>query len=245
MNSMWPIFEYTSSTYLEIFWIKICILLSLVLFLFGCGKFIHPISQDNSLYRTYSKGKNTTSFVSGYSQTGIASWYGKKFHRKTTANGEKYDMYAMTAAHKILPMDTKVRVINLQNGKKAVVRINDRGPFVKGRIIDLSYASAKKLGMVDHGTTRVKLLTLGKDLPKTSKKFYLQVGSFLKKQNARELQAEMENIFDSSTRIEKAQVKGKSYWRVQVGIFDFLSKAEKSRKKIQKNYPNAFVIAEE
>ncbi len=236
-------FEFTSSTFRGISRINICILLSLVLFLFGCGKFIPPIPQDNSLYRTYSQGKNKSSSVSGYSQTGIASWYGKKFHRKTTANGERYDMYAMTAAHKILPMNTKVRVINLQNGKKAVVRINDRGPFVKDRIIDLSYAAAKKLGMVDPGTTRVKLVTLGKDLPETSGKFYLQLGSFLKKQNAMEIQTDIKSVFDYSTRIEKAKVKGKTFWRVQVGIFDFLSRAEKTRKKMQKNYPNAFVIA--
>lgn len=193
--------------------------------------------------RNYSQGNDNSSFVSGYSQTGIASWYGKKFHRKTTANGEKYDMYAMTAAHKILPMNTKVRVINLQNGKKAVVRINDRGPFIKDRIIDLSYAAAKKLGMAELGTSRVKLVTLGKDSSAISGKFCLQVGSFLKKQNAEKLQTEMESIFDSSTRIKKAKIEGKTFWRVQVGKFDFLSKAEKTRKNMQKNYPNAFVIA--
>ncbi len=154
-------------------------------------------------------------------------------------------MYAMTAAHKILPMNTEVRVINLQNGKKAVVRINDRGPFVKDRIIDLSYAAAKKLEIVDINKTRVKLVTLGEDLPETAGKFYLQVGSFLKKQNALELQREMKNVSASSTRIEKVKVRGQTFWRVQVGNFDFLPRAEKIRKKIQKNYPHAFVIAED
>ncbi|MDQ6973582.1 MAG: septal ring lytic transglycosylase RlpA family protein, partial [Mariprofundaceae bacterium] len=81
-----------------------------------------------------------------YDRTGMASWYGKKFHGKKTANGERYDMYAMTAAHTTLPMPSRVRVTNLSNGRSVVVRINDRGPFVKDRVIDLSYAAAKALG---------------------------------------------------------------------------------------------------
>jgi rare lipoprotein A (peptidoglycan hydrolase) len=89
--------------------------------------------------------------------TGIASWYGKDFHGKKTANGEVYDMDAMTAAHKELPFNTRVRVVNLKNGKSIVVRINDRGPFVKGRIIDLSRRAAGKIGMFFSGTTKVRV----------------------------------------------------------------------------------------
>ncbi len=95
-----------------------------------------------------------------YDEVGIASWYGKKFHGKKTANGETYNMYAMTAAHTLLPMPSIVRVTNLENGKSIKVRVNDRGPFVKSRLIDLSYAAAKALGYAKQGTTRVRVQTL-------------------------------------------------------------------------------------
>jgi rare lipoprotein A len=86
-----------------------------------------------------------------------ASWYGRKFHGRTTANGETYNMYAHTAAHKTLPFGTMIRVTNLSNGRQTMVRINDRGPFVKGREIDLSYATARDLGMLDTGVEKVRL----------------------------------------------------------------------------------------
>lgn len=93
----------------------------------------------------------------GYEQEGLASWYGQKFHGHLTSNGEAYNMFMMTAAHKTLPLPSFVKVTNLSNGKTAVVRVNDRGPFHEDRIIDLSYAAAKKLGYQKHGTARVKL----------------------------------------------------------------------------------------
>jgi len=98
--------------------------------------------------------------VSSYDETGVASWYGRDFHGKRTANGERYDMYTLSAAHKTLPMPTLVRVTNLENGRFVIVRVNDRGPFVKERLIDLSYAAAKELGYTDQGTTRVRVQTL-------------------------------------------------------------------------------------
>ncbi|WP_166423213.1 septal ring lytic transglycosylase RlpA family protein [Paraglaciecola sp. 20A4] len=93
----------------------------------------------------------------GYSATGGASWYGQKFHGHLTSNGETYDMYAMSAAHKTLPLPSYVRVTNLKNGRETIVRVNDRGPFHDNRIIDLSYAAAMKLGMLSTGTTQVKI----------------------------------------------------------------------------------------
>lgn len=95
-----------------------------------------------------------------YFQVGTASWYGPNFHGQLTANGEVYDMDAMTAAHKTLPFDTKVKVVNLQNGRHVVVRINDRGPFIKDRIIDLSRRAAQRLGIIQPGTERVGLKIL-------------------------------------------------------------------------------------
>ena len=97
----------------------------------------------------------------GFVQSGIASWYGIDFHGKTTSNGEMYNMYAMTAAHKTLPLGVYVKVSNKDNGRDAVVRINDRGPFVAGRIIDLSYSAAKDLGVVEGGTASVTIEALG------------------------------------------------------------------------------------
>lgn len=97
----------------------------------------------------------------GYREEGIASWYGADFHEKLTANGECYDMYALTAAHKTLPLPTTVRVTNMENGRSIIVRINDRGPYAKGRVIDLSYAVAKQLGMAEQGVAPVRVEAIG------------------------------------------------------------------------------------
>lgn len=113
------------------------------------------------LGKTYHVNFNTR----GFSQTGYASWYGKKFHGNKTSNGETYDMFAMTAAHKTLAIPSYVRVTNLENGKKVVVRVNDRGPFHDGRIIDLSYAAAKKLGFHHKGTAKVQIEVLAPEPP--------------------------------------------------------------------------------
>lgn len=100
-----------------------------------------------------------------FRQVGEASWYGPEFHGKTTANGERYNMLLMTAAHPTLPFNTLVRVTNLDNGRTAVVRINDRGPFLKGRILDLSYTAARALGANSPGVIRVKIEVVGKASP--------------------------------------------------------------------------------
>ena len=97
----------------------------------------------------------------GFTEEGLASWYGSDFHGKRTSNGELYDMYAQTAAHKTLPLGVSVRVTNTANGRSTVVRVNDRGPFVRGRIIDLSYTAAKELGVVGPGTAPVRVEALG------------------------------------------------------------------------------------
>jgi rare lipoprotein A len=98
--------------------------------------------------------------ISSKELEGIASWYGPDFHGRRTANGEIYNMYGMTAAHKTLPFDTMLRVTNLENGRSVVVRVNDRGPYAKGRIIDLSKSAAEKIGMIGPGTARVRLEVL-------------------------------------------------------------------------------------
>lgn len=128
-------------------------------------------------------------------QTGIASWYGRDFHGKRTANGEIYDMYKLTAAHRTLPFNTFVEVENLENNQKIIVRINDRGPFVNDRIIDLSFKAAQEIEMEDQGTARVaiKVIKPAEQIPRMgpissrSGSFYLQAGAFSVKRNANKL----------------------------------------------------------
>ncbi len=111
-------------------------------------------------YRVAGRTYYPLASAAGYDRTGIASWYGRKFHGRKTANGERYDMYALSAAHKTLPLPTLVRVTNLENGRQVIVRVNDRGPYVKNRLIDLSYAAARQLGFASKGTARVRVQAL-------------------------------------------------------------------------------------
>lgn len=150
--------------------------------------------------KTYTvRGKTYRPYLSadGYREDGVASWYGRDFHGKTTANGERYNMYAMTAAHKLLPLGTKVRVTHLRNGKSIVVRVNDRGPFVGDRIIDLSYASAKELGMIGTGTARVRveaIETFGGASPgDMNGSFYIQIAALSSQASAQELVRRLQN----------------------------------------------------
>jgi peptidoglycan lytic transglycosylase len=184
-----------------------------------------------------------TYFRSGNVQKGLASWYGPDFHGKLTSNGEIYNMHALTAAHKTLPFGAYVRVTNLNNGKSIVVRINDRGPFVKGRIIDLSYAAAKKLGTDITGVAPVKIKVLKKYSPKkSSQKFSIQVGSFSLKKNAkilkRKLQENYRNVY-----ISKIKISSNTYYRVRIKARS-VNSAEKIAKKLMKQGYRANVLEE-
>ncbi|WP_293369342.1 septal ring lytic transglycosylase RlpA family protein [Nevskia sp.] len=114
-------------------------------------------------YEVFGKRYVVLADARGFKQRGHASWYGKKFHGRRTSSGERYDMFAMTAAHKTLPIPTYARVTNLSNGKSVVVRVNDRGPFHKGRIVDLSYTAAAKLDLIKHGSAEVQLEVVDAD----------------------------------------------------------------------------------
>ena len=120
---------------------------------------------NGPVYEVFGKRYTVMPSSSGYQERGVASWYGKKFHGNLTSNREPYDMYAMTAAHKTLPLPTYVRVRNLRNDKSIIVRVNDRGPFVHNRIIDLSYAAAIKLDMIKDGTSLVEVTAISFDPP--------------------------------------------------------------------------------
>lgn len=119
-----------------------------------------PSRQGNRTYSLFGRTWHILDDVSEYTEEGVASWYGEKFHGHLTSNGETYDMYAMSAAHKTLPLPTYVRVTNLSNDKSVVVRVNDRGPFHDNRIIDLSYVAAYKLDMLKSGTAKVRVEVL-------------------------------------------------------------------------------------
>ncbi len=133
------------------------------IFLFGCAKTTVVTSGKKGTDRPYNIGGKMyypLSSSQGYLKEGTASWYGKDYHGRKTANGETYDMYAMTAAHPVLPMNTRVRVTNLENNRSVTLRINDRGPFVNNRIIDVSYAAARALDMQGRGLVRVRVETI-------------------------------------------------------------------------------------
>ncbi|WP_457596588.1 septal ring lytic transglycosylase RlpA family protein [Hydrogenimonas sp.] len=192
----------------------------------------------------------------GWTQEGIASWYGPNFHGGKTSNGETYNMYAMTAAHKTLPMNTMVRVTNKRNGRSVVVRINDRGPFVKGRIIDLSYIAGKKLGIDRTGTAPVKLTVLGFDniIASMAKKtghhytkevvlgnFGVQVGAFRRYRGAKIYKERYDNFEGRyHTVVRKFIVGGEPLYRVW--LMGFKSEAEAKDFIRAWNIPGAFII---
>lgn len=147
-------------------------------------------------------------------QTGIASWYGADFHGRQTSNREIYNMYDMTAAHPTLPFGTRVMVTNLDNGRAAEVRINDRGPFMKNRILDLSYAAARLLNMVGSGTAPVRLEILGAALRAAEGRYIIQVGSFVDEENARELKGRLGKKYGKAF-ISATSLSGQNYYRVR------------------------------
>ena len=208
-------------------------------------------------YKVWGKWYQPLPHAKGFRQRGIASWYGKDFHGKKTSNGEIYNMYAMTAAHKTLPLGTHVRVHNLENGKKTDVRINDRGPFVRGRIIDLSYSAAQKVGLVGPGTARVEIYALGSPASTdggTSRSYFqqdlytgnftFQVGAFLNRENAERLKRELAQSYKNA-HITEYDNGEQIFYRVRVGKVTTLEQAGKYEEYlIQNGFPDAFVVAE-
>jgi rare lipoprotein A len=161
----------------------------------------------------------------GYSERGVASWYGPTFHGGSTSSGEPYDMYGMSAAHKTLPLPTYARVTNLRNGKSIVVRINDRGPFVANRLIDLSYTAATKLDMIREGTTLVEVRTLTAGAPDVLTRaaqspapaLYMQAGAFADEKHAQHLLERLHSAGLAGAFVV-SPLEGKSrLYRVRVG----------------------------
>lgn len=189
--------------------------------------------------KTYYPLKSAHGFV----EEGVASWYGPGFHGKTTANGERFNQYAMTAAHKLLPLGTNVRVTHLGNGRSIIVRINDRGPFAEDRVIDLSRAAATRLQMMGTGTARVRVQSIG-DIAQAQTSgniegnFYVQAGAFGNKDNALKLINQLIKTGNKGRLVYGSN----NLWNVQIGPWPDSDAAEKMLKVFKTLYPKAFVV---
>jgi rare lipoprotein A len=169
-----------------------------------------------------------------YLEEGLASWYGVPYHGRKTSNGEVYDMHKMTAAHRTLPFDSVVRVVNTRNGRKTQVRINDRGPFVEGRIIDLSLAAAREIDMVASGTAPVRLeLVSGPHL--TAGQFTVQVGAFREEANATRLRQRLERRYQPVLVVEYDSPQSGLLYRVRVGRVPTEEAARKLAERLQRD----------
>ncbi|PSU24595.1 septal ring lytic transglycosylase RlpA [Photobacterium aquimaris] len=214
-------------------------------------------------YEPYSRGGNKDYTLrgkryhiiknpQGYTETGFASWYGEKFHGHKTANGEVYNMFAMTAAHKTLPLPSFVRVTNTLNHKSVIVRVNDRGPFHDGRIIDLSMAAASKLGVISYGTAPVKIEVITVPKPSTKAEikkapipiqYFIQLAAVNNQHKADQMQREVKQRYSTSVDVEK--IADRAIFRVRLGPFLDHKDAELLLKQVKiKHYPQAFMITE-
>ena len=235
-------------------------LVSSIFLLWGCGpKHVPTRYGAHGTLKPYRIGNKTyypLPSSQGFVETGYASWYGSDFHGHRTASGEIYNMYDMTAAHKILPMDSYVRVENLENGRSVVVRINDRGPFVRNRIIDLSYQAAKRLGIVGPGTAKVRITALGEakawrhgkltfaqDTDFIRGDFYVQVGAFKNAKNAYNLKSRLQKYYPA-VKVASGYTNGALFFKVQVDAPDNYEQAKIFERQIEEaGFPSAFLVA--
>lgn len=178
-------------------------------------------------YVVFGQWYRTLPSSRGYVERGIASWYGRKFHKRLTSNREPYDMFAMTAAHRSLPLPTYVRVTHLENGASAVVRVNDRGPFHPGRIIDLSYTAAVKLGIADAGSgpVEVRAIELGgnggaRPPPRVAPepvRYFVQVGAYTSERNATKAYTLAERLRPGLASVRWLEKEDRIIHRVRIG----------------------------
>ncbi len=252
--------------------------LSLLLFLTtcSCGRhFIKPVKHPSKkliILSEKTKGRGFEPYEingeryyplpdsDGFVQYGKASWYGKEFDGRFTSSGEKFDMNKKTAAHKTLPLGTYVKAVNLCNKKQVVVRINDRGPFVKGRIIDLSYAAAMEIDLIGPGVVEVKIVALGKEVGKIESplgkkpvveikdlnagEFTVQVGAFKNKENALRLSDRLKVIFDYVDVAVSDDIDDAPIYRVRVSKSKTLTKANRMEKKLESmGFEEAFIVS--
>ena len=222
-----------------------------------------PKTMDGRVPKSYSvKGITYYPLLGeeGFVQEGMASWYGKDFHGKKTSNGEIYNMYDMTAAHKTLPFGTYIRVDNLSNNKEVIVRINDRGPFIMGRIVDLSYSAARRIGLVGPGTAKLRLAALSRKVGRIKSgndyiplvetvnfrkgNYTIQVGAFEDKNNAQRLAERLRVDFCHVTIATYVSAKEKTLYRVRVSLSHDLTGANKMIDKLKYlGFSETFIVA--
>lgn len=214
-----------------------------------------------SSYVVFGKRYYVLDDARGFAERGIASWYGKKFHGRKTSSGEIYNMNAMTAAHKTLPLPTYVRVKNLSNGKSVVVKVNDRGPFVGDRIIDLSYAAARKLDVVGPGTARVEVRVVdptgggkpavGRPIPLTDNKaadvpLYIQMGSFGSELNAQSMKRDLLAANEKPITVSQLETSSGLFYRVRLGpLYDVDEANAIIRRLNSKGFHAARIVVQE
>lgn len=197
-------------------------------------------SGNASTYEVFGQTYEVRKSAENFRERGYASWYGRKFHGHKTASGERYDMFAMTAAHKTLPLPTYVRVTRVETGKSIVVKVNDRGPFHKGRIIDLSYAAAAKLGMLGHGEALVEIEAVkpGQEDDKRvvqappPQRGWLQIAAYTDPINAIALREELSNAGVAPIEIWSSGQEDEPLHRVVAGPFADEEAAQDTRQKI-------------
>lgn len=210
----------------------------------------------SSSYIVRGKKYSVLASADGFVQQGIASWYGKKFHGRKTSNGETYNMFAMTAAHKNLPLPTELKVTHLGTGKHIIVKVNDRGPFVEGRIIDLSYGAAKKLGIIKHGTAKVKIESTTKSTRSVrpiplkssspeSELIFVQLAAFKHELNAKQYLQDATDKGVKYLKIYPKKIDGTYFYRVRTGPYYPFEKAQSIHKKLlAKSYHKAKIVIE-
>lgn len=241
---------------------------ALLVALVGCAGFSKPPAPPTAPsptpgqprpYTVNGKWYQPLGSADGYSETGLASWYGREFHGRPTSSGERYDMNGLSAAHKTLPLQTWVRVHNLDNGRQMDLRINDRGPFVDGRIIDLSYGAAQQLGVVGPGTARVQLTALGRRIAEgkpgqapsyapmdyTHGNFTFQVGAFKDPANAHGLRDRLAGTYPNVHVKAYFHADHGQLYAVRLGRAASLDEATDYKAKLRAGpFPGAFTIAE-
>ncbi len=198
---------------------------------------------SNAETRTATEEETLFPRITRYLKQGVASWYGSDFHGKKTASGEIYDMYAMTAAHRTLPLSSYARITNLENQRSIIVRINDRGPYHGDRVLDLSYAAAKKLDLDQSGIGDVEikaiepaqaLKQLQAAAAKQDKSIYLQVGTFANKKKAQILQTKISGHHLPQPEILASKHQGSTLYKVQIGPLQSLSSVDKLNLQLAK-----------
>ncbi len=199
-------------------------------------------------YRVFGRWYVPLADARGFRQRGIASWYGPEFHGKRASSGEVYNMHELTAAHKTLPLGTLVRVRHLENRRTVEVRINDRGPFVGERIIDLSYEAARRLEILGPGTAPVEIEAIavpeGAPVDLFSGTFTFQVGAFTQRENAERLRERLETRYGNAHIVE-TEVGGVRFFRLRVGRCTHLDEAAAWEARLRaEGFRDAFVVAE-